>query len=34
MARFGARLLANGYPIVPIQPGTKKPGLSSRRPMA
>lgn len=26
MARFGARLLTNGYAIVPIQPGTKKPG--------
>ena len=26
MDRFGARLIANGYPIIPIQPGTKKPG--------
>ncbi len=26
MARFGARLVANGYAIIPIQPGTKKPG--------
>ncbi len=26
MARFGGRLVANGYPIIPIQPGTKKPG--------
>lgn len=26
MARVGARLVANGYPIIPIQPGTKKPG--------
>ena len=26
MERFGARLVANGYPIMPIQPGTKKPG--------
>ena len=26
MDRFGARLVANGYPIIPIQPGTKKPG--------
>mgnify|MGYP003602701482 CR=1 FL=1 len=26
MARFGARLVANGYAILPIQPGTKKPG--------
>jgi hypothetical protein len=26
MDRYGARLIANGYPIIPIQPGTKKPG--------
>ena len=26
MARFGTRLVANGYAILPIQPGTKKPG--------
>ncbi len=26
MARFGAHLVLNGYPIIPIQPGTKKPG--------
>jgi hypothetical protein len=26
MARFGVRLVANGYSIIPIQPGTKKPG--------
>ena len=26
MVRFGARLVANGYPVIPIQPGTKKPG--------
>ena len=26
MDRFGARLIANGYPIIPIQPGSKKPG--------
>jgi len=26
MARYGARLVANGYSILPIQPGTKKPG--------
>jgi hypothetical protein len=26
MDRFGARLVANGYPIIPIQPGSKKPG--------
>lgn len=26
MARYGARLVANGYSVLPIQPGTKKPG--------
>lgn len=26
MDRFGARLVLNGYSIIPIQPGTKKPG--------
>ena len=26
MARFGPGLVANGYPILPIMPGTKKPG--------
>ena len=26
MARFGARLVTNGYAILPIGPGTKKPG--------
>jgi primase-like protein/bifunctional DNA primase/polymerase-like protein/uncharacterized protein DUF3987 len=26
MAAFGARLIANGYSILPIAPGTKKPG--------
>jgi hypothetical protein len=26
MARFGARLVDNGYPAIPIWPGTKKPG--------
>jgi len=26
MAQFGARLIANGYSILPIAPGTKKPG--------
>ena len=26
MVRFGVRLVANGYSIIPIQPGTKKPG--------
>jgi len=26
MAQFGARLVANGYSILPIAPGTKKPG--------
>ena len=25
-ARLGARLVDNGYPILPIMPGTKKPG--------
>ncbi len=26
MARFGAKLVDNGYPVIPIWPGTKKPG--------
>lgn len=26
MAMFGATLIANGYPIIPIQPGMKSPG--------
>ena len=26
MARYGARLVANGYALLPIAPGTKKPG--------
>ncbi|HMQ92668.1 MAG TPA: PriCT-2 domain-containing protein [Amaricoccus sp.] len=26
MERFGPRLVTNGYPILPIMPGTKKPG--------
>ena len=26
MEHFGPRLVANGYPILPIMPGTKKPG--------
>jgi hypothetical protein len=26
MARLGARLIDNGYPVLPIMPGTKKPG--------
>ena len=26
MAQFGDALVANGWPILPIQPGTKKPG--------
>ena len=26
MARFGPGLVANGYPVLPIMPGTKKPG--------
>ena len=30
MARFGARLVANGYAILPISPGTKKPGQLKR----
>ena len=27
MARHGATLVDNGYPVIPIWPGTKKPGL-------
>jgi Primase C terminal 2 (PriCT-2)/Bifunctional DNA primase/polymerase, N-terminal len=30
MARLGARLVDNGYPVLPIMPGTKKPGLFKR----
>ena len=30
MARFGARLVNNGYGILPIGPGTKKPGQFKR----
>jgi hypothetical protein len=30
MARFGARLITNGYAILPIGPGTKKPGRYQR----
>lgn len=30
MARLGAKLVDAGYPILPIQPGTKKPGLFRR----
>jgi hypothetical protein len=30
MARFGARLVDNGYPVLPIMPGTKKPGQFKR----
>jgi hypothetical protein len=30
MARFGARLVTNGYGILPIAPGTKKPGQFKR----
>ena len=30
MARFGARLVTNGYAILPIAPGTKKPGRFKR----
>jgi hypothetical protein len=30
MARLGARLMANGYAVLPIAPGTKKPGQFAR----
>ena len=30
MARVGARLVTNGYAILPIAPGTKKPGQFAR----
>lgn len=30
MARHGARLVDNGYPVIPIRPGTKKPGRLRR----
>jgi hypothetical protein len=30
MARLGARLIDNGYPVLPIMPGTKKPGQFKR----
>lgn len=30
MARYGQRLLSNGYSILPIAPGTKKPGRYAR----
>lgn len=30
MARMGARLVTNGYAILPIAPGTKKPGVFAR----
>lgn len=30
MARYGERLLSNGYAILPIAPGTKKPGRLTR----
>ncbi len=30
MARFGARRVTNGYGILPIGPGTKKPGQFKR----
>ena len=30
MARYGARLVTNGYAILPIGPGTKKPGQFKR----
>lgn len=30
MARLGQHLVANGYPIIPIEPGTKRPGRHVR----
>jgi hypothetical protein len=30
MARHGAQLVDNGYPIIPIWPGSKKPGRFQR----
>ncbi|MFO0992587.1 MAG: DUF3987 domain-containing protein [Hyphomicrobiales bacterium] len=30
MARFGAKLVDNGYAVIPIAPGTKKPGRYNR----
>lgn len=30
MARYGAQLIANGYALLPIAPGTKKPGQFKR----
>jgi hypothetical protein len=30
MARLGGRLIDNGYPVLPIMPGTKKPGQFRR----
>ena len=30
MARFAAKLVDNGYPVIPIWPGTKKPGRFHR----
>jgi Bifunctional DNA primase/polymerase, N-terminal/Primase C terminal 2 (PriCT-2) len=30
MARLGARLVDNGYPVLPIMPGSKKPGQFKR----
>ena len=30
MAQLGARLVDAGFPILPIQPGTKKPGVFRR----
>jgi hypothetical protein len=29
MAQFGARLVDNGYPVIPIMPGSKVPGRFS-----
>ena len=30
MSRLGARQVDNGYPVLPIMPGTKKPGQFKR----
>jgi len=30
MARYGERLVSNGYAILPVAPGTKKPGRHAR----
>ena len=31
MAQLGASLVDHGFPILPIQPGTKKPGMYRSR---